>query len=817
MNPKTRTLFQRRQVWEIQTLEDPSLELVALDLETTGFSPRISRVIEVAAVRFNLNGETLDSYSSVALPDGEYVHAAEEIHGITEEEVLNAPPLGDVLNDLLEFIGNSPVVVHNLKFEDQFLTAELLHYNVPLPRIDGICTLQAAKHVFPGLRKYSLDELVKHLQLVRVNPSHRALPDTHACVELFCNTVKVWRADGCLVSEIKYEEPTLPGFETALIGVEIKTARHRTRNTVPSPSGKSSTFHRPSHPSKMVAAPTAIDFPMASASKMTSGSHEQPLFPQIEASTKFGFRPTSEQTNILDAFHQGGDLKITAGAGTGKTSILRLIAESSKSNGTYVAFNRAIAMEARKSFPSNISSSTAHSLAVRMLRADGKGAVIDKLSRPRIPLRHVAGFLGLKGLRLSEVRGQAIHFDELDLARATLDMVRNFCQSADVSIDLRHAEPIPQVDAAGGNKNNKVIADYILPFAKMAWRDITGPSGTGIEFEHHHYLKLWALSSPKIGREGDMLLIDESQDLNPALVSVVSSQNHLQKIYVGDANQAIYGFTGAIDALSTFEAAHSLSLTQSWRFGDPIAHLANGWLQDLGSTLQLSGNPSRISKLTGDEGSDAVLCRMNATAVAEVMRAYEQHQSVSLTGGGDDALWFVRDVQKFKDGHRPTHRNLSAFSKWTDVIEYIQHAGQSAHEMKTWVSLINSFGEQSLEHALTTLKPEKSARVTVSTAHKAKGREWDTVRIASDFAIKRHAEVPTEIDSAKSVRAEQMLAYVAVTRARIKINPGVLSDGPLPDQKTGSAPITVTLTPDQQEAFTARLGIDFETWLSQQT
>lgn len=804
MISKAASLIRSRQLWDIEGLTDPSFELVAIDLETTGLSPRVGRIIEVAAVRFNLKGKTLETFTSLALPDGDYIHSAENVHGITESEVLAAPPLVDVLTSLLSFVAQSPIVVHHLSFEDLFLSAEMRHYDIPATRIDGICTLQAAKFVFPEFRKYNLDELVGRLRLDRAGPSHRALPDTQACAKLFCSTVKVWKAKG---SPEPAAQHMLPGFETTRTGTKLlghpKTAVNKVLSTVQLSSNKP----------RADAITTLTESPRPTLASWGSGTK-----PSIAESPKLLIQPTTEQSAILDAFHQGGDIKITAGAGTGKTSTLRMIAESSNARGTYIAFNRAIAMEAKKSFPSNISTSTAHSLAVRTLRSNGNGAVIDKLSRPRLPLRSMAVFLGIKFLRLANVGGQPRELHEAHLIQSTLDMVRNFCHSADERIDIRHFEPTPELDAVGETTNNEFLAAYLLPYAALAWKEICTATGTGINFEHDHYLKLWTLSSPRIGGDGDILLIDESQDLNPALTTVIASQDHLQKIYVGDANQAIYGFTGAIDALSTFATAHTLSLTQSWRFGDSIAAVANGWLQDLGSKLQLSGNPSRGSRLTGSESADAVLCRTNATAVGEVMRAHEQQISVALTGGADNALWFVRDVQKLKDGHRPSHRDLSAFSTWADVIEYVQYAGKTAHEMTTWVALINGFGEHALAQALTALKPEQSARVTVSTVHKAKGREWDTVRIAPDFTIKRHADVPSDIEGAKTVRAEQMLAYVAVTRARSKLNPGVLIDGPpLSDEEPAITPITVTLSADQQKAFAAKLGTDFTTWLSQQS
>jgi len=75
------------------------------------------------------------------------------------------------------------------------------------------------------------------------------------------------------------------------------------------------------------------------------------------------FNPTSEQSECLRQFETGENLKISAYAGTGKTSTLQLIARSTSEPATYLAFNRAIANEAIRKFPPNVDCRTIHSLA----------------------------------------------------------------------------------------------------------------------------------------------------------------------------------------------------------------------------------------------------------------------------------------------------------------------------------------------------------------------------------------------------------------------------------------------------------------------
>jgi superfamily I DNA/RNA helicase len=92
----------------------------------------------------------------------------------------------------------------------------------------------------------------------------------------------------------------------------------------------------------------------------------------------------------------------------------------------------------------------------------------------------------------------------------------------------------------------------------------------------------------------------------------------------------------------------------------------------------------------------------------------------------------------------------------------------SGSDLKVFVQLIDTYGAEVVIDIVDRLSSEEAAEVVVSTAHKAKGREWASVRIASDFPEPRrsHNGQPAEVP-----RADAMLAYVAVTRARQALDP----------------------------------------------
>ena len=82
-------------------------------------------------------------------------------------------------------------------------------------------------------------------------------------------------------------------------------------------------------------------------------------------------KPTEEQATAVSLFETGNDLALNAFAGTGKTATLNMMAEANVGKGLYLAFNRAIAAEARQKFPTHVQVSTSHAVAFHSIRQQG--------------------------------------------------------------------------------------------------------------------------------------------------------------------------------------------------------------------------------------------------------------------------------------------------------------------------------------------------------------------------------------------------------------------------------------------------------------
>lgn len=128
--------------------------------------------------------------------------------------------------------------------------------------------------------------------------------------------------------------------------------------------------------------------------------------------------PTDEQTAAADAFHAGQHLALQAGAGTGKTTTLTLLARITKRRGRYLAYNRAIAQDARARFPDTVQCKTAHALAYAAVGH----RYTRRLNAPRRPAWQTGQALGItKPIRIGER-----DLSQKTLSNATLRTVAGF-------------------------------------------------------------------------------------------------------------------------------------------------------------------------------------------------------------------------------------------------------------------------------------------------------------------------------------------------------------------------------------------------------
>jgi len=466
--------------------------------------------------------------------------------------------------------------------------------------------------------------------------------------------------------------------------------------------------------------------------------------------------PTPEQQAAIDAFASGATVVIEAGAGTGKTSTLRLLAAARpNARGLYVAYNKAIQVEAKRSFGRNVEARTAHSLAYRNFGAPMR----HRLSGPRVTSRRAAAILEAPGGALAG----AVELSPSAVASMTLRTVANFCHSPDVAITAAHfARP----EAPGSTDLSGLAATAVavaVAVARRAWTDLISPGGR-LKPSHDVYVKLWQLSAPVLAY--DFICFDEAQDADRAIAHVVARQD-AQLVAVGDSAQAIYAWRGATDFLERLDTATRVALTQSWRFGPAVAEEPNVWLGVLDARLRLRGAPHRDSTVGTLDAPDAILCRSNARCVGEVMAAQDDDRRVALVGGGEDMVGLAEAARRLRAGEPAGHPELVAFADWAEVQDYAEH-DPGGSDLAVAVRLIDRHGPEAIIAAVRSCVPEAEAELTISTAHRAKGREWNQVLVAGDF---KEPKADPVTGQPGAIRADEvMLAYVTVTRAMTRLD-----------------------------------------------
>lgn len=467
------------------------------------------------------------------------------------------------------------------------------------------------------------------------------------------------------------------------------------------------------------------------------------------------FPPTPEQQAIIDGFATGKHLTVEAGAGTGKTTTLRMLAETTERRGAYFAYNRAIAADAKATFPGHVECRTLHGFAYGAVKRS-RGFLLDRMNLPRQNSYAVAKLLGITGPK--RITDDVVLAPQ-QVASIVMETIRNYCMSGEDHVIRRHMPVRAGLDSPEAKAS---LAEVVGPYARKAWEDVTSATGK-LRTTHDHYRKVWALARPRIG--ADYLFVDEAQDSDGLTMELVRQQAEYgaQIIVVGDSNQAIYGWRGATSAMAMFEGAR-LPLSQSWRFGPAVAEEANAWLTALESRLRLRGAPNldtRIGDLTPTT-ADAVLCRTNATAVSTLMTMIDQGVPAHIVGGGDQIRRLAVAANELRERGSTSHPELCAFVTWAQVQDYVEHDGDGS-DLAVAVKLIDEHGTDKIIDVVDAMVDERDARVVISTAHKAKGREWGRVLIADDFPEPKKDD---DGGAPKFRKDEGMLAYVAVTRAQ---------------------------------------------------
>ncbi|QKE85335.1 exonuclease domain-containing protein [Arthrobacter sp. NEB 688] len=152
-----------------------------LDVETTGLDPHQHRIVEIAVVTTDVRGRVQDEWSTRINPQGPV--GASHIHGISQDDVRDAPTFPDVIGELNQRLAGVAVAAHHAQFDLAFLRGEYVRAGWALPILPALCTLTASQHYLPHLDRRRLADCcwaVGH----QVVGAHSALGDARATASL---------------------------------------------------------------------------------------------------------------------------------------------------------------------------------------------------------------------------------------------------------------------------------------------------------------------------------------------------------------------------------------------------------------------------------------------------------------------------------------------------------------------------------------------------------------------------------------------------------------------------------------------------------
>lgn len=160
---------------------------IVMDTETTGLdADKGDRIVEIGCVEIVNLLPTSNTFHVYVNPERSMPIEAERIHGLTSDFLKDKPKFAEIADDFLEFIGASPLVIHNASFDMKFLNMELRRCQRPILENDrAVDTLMIARRRFPGAAA-SLDALCKRFGVDNSNRVlHGALLDSEILADVY--------------------------------------------------------------------------------------------------------------------------------------------------------------------------------------------------------------------------------------------------------------------------------------------------------------------------------------------------------------------------------------------------------------------------------------------------------------------------------------------------------------------------------------------------------------------------------------------------------------------------------------------------------
>jgi F-box protein 18 (helicase) len=505
------------------------------------------------------------------------------------------------------------------------------------------------------------------------------------------------------------------------------------------------------------------------------------------------YNPTNEQVIANEIVTSGSNLLIEAAAGSGKSSSLRYFAQQNPTK-TFLAlcFNKANADEANlhKDRPFNIYYATVHSLAYREV-------VIKQQMHHK-----VAAYFDYRDINRSKLQAMGLTDSAKDikeekeqlntLCRTIQDCLTWYCRHDNSQILLEfaanyYANVFTLSETMLTNeivvKNTYTLTEEqiikLAEYTRAYWLVMIDP-GSSIKITHDVYLKLFELRKHDITSFYDktlkeyiqigILCLDELQDSNPVTVSIFKNSTIGQKIVIGDRMQSIYQWRGATDAMNQFNEYKVAYLTESFRFPQEIADLANIVLKKAGSKMKIRGSGNFT-----ETNCKAYLCRTNSEVLSIIWQNASKGKKIFTNIDLKDIFskLYHLDAVLFEKEPKFPNKELKDIKTKEQLEDSMVICPEISNLMSIRYAIATAGGSlyKGIKLLEDTLVDKDKAEVIASTIHRSKGLEFNNVIIADDF-IRYNPEKDDIDELVKGMWKDKTmcnLLYVGITRTMTSV------------------------------------------------
>jgi DNA polymerase-3 subunit alpha (Gram-positive type) len=169
-----------------------SLSFCVIDLETTGGNPDSEKIIEIGMVRIE-NRKISEERSFLINPEKEIPDFVQKLTGIRKADVEHAPKINEVIDEIIQFIGDSILVAHNTSFDVPFLNGVLKKLQRPTLDNKVICTNIMTKYMIPDIMSSNLNYMSQIFDIPH-SQAHRAIEDARATGRLLLRYMEIFES-----------------------------------------------------------------------------------------------------------------------------------------------------------------------------------------------------------------------------------------------------------------------------------------------------------------------------------------------------------------------------------------------------------------------------------------------------------------------------------------------------------------------------------------------------------------------------------------------------------------------------------------------